>query len=157
MKKIIVIAIAFIGLQAIAQGQKKQGQRNHENRQEMMMNLSAEEMTTLQTKKMTLFLDLNESQISKIKAINLENATNRKAMMADRKAKKESGTAQKPTQEERYAMANAKLDHQIAMKAKMKDILNKEQYARWEKAQMQMAKNENRKRDGSKRDGQQKI
>lgn len=155
MKKIILIAIAFIGLQAVAQGQKNQGNKNRGNHQKMM-NLSAEEMATLQTKKMTLMLDLDASQQNEIKKINLENATKRKAMMADRKAKKESGEAQKPTQEQRYAMANAKLDHMIATKAKMKKILNKEQFEKWEKAQKRMAMKRNSKKKGSKMGGPHK-
>jgi len=92
-----------------------------------MKNLSAEEIANLKTKKMTLHLDLDESQQKEIYDINLANATKRKAHMESRKAKKESGKAQKPTKEERLKMANAKLDYQIAMKAKMKEILNEEQ------------------------------
>ncbi len=139
MKKIILIAIAFIGLQATAQQQRKQGPNNGE-RGDMFMNLSAEEAATLRTKKMTLALDLNESQQKEIQKINLENAKQRKAMMEERKVKKESGELKKPTEEDRLKMMNAKLDHKIAMKAKMKNILNDEQYARWEKAQMRMEK-----------------
>lgn len=146
MKKLILIAIAFIGLQATAQQQLKQGQ-NSKEREQKMMNLSAEDMATLQTKKMTLFLDLNESQQTKIQKINLENATQRKAMMEERKAKKESGELVKPTEEERLKMINTKLDHKIAIKAKMKDILNDEQYTKWEKAQARMGQ---KKRDGMK-------
>ncbi len=154
MKKILFIALAFIGLQAIAQEPKKESRKNQNK---MMMTLSAEEMATLQTKKMTLFLDLNESQQVKIKNINFKNATKRKAMMAERKAKKESGTSQKPTQKERYAMANAKLDHMIATKSKMKDILNKEQYGSWEKAQRRMASKGKHKKHGSQKCTQKKI
>ncbi|GGZ91513.1 hypothetical protein [Algibacter mikhailovii] len=153
MKKIILIAIAFLGLQAMAQEPKKEGRKHHSK---MIKDLSAEQIATLKTKKMVLFLDLNETQQGKIQAINLENATKRKAMMAEHKAKKENGTAEKPTNEERYAMAISKLDHKIAMKAKMKDILNKEQYTKWERAQMQIAKNENRKRHGSNKGSKQK-
>ncbi len=150
MKKLILIALAFIGLQAIAQEQKRQKPNNQE-RSQKMMNLSAEDMATLQTKKMTLFLDLNESQQANIQKINLENATKRKAMMAERKAKKESGEMQKPTQEQRLKMVNAKLDHQIAMKAKMKNILNEEQYAKWQKAQMRMASKGKDQKQGIKK------
>ena len=150
MKKLILIAIAFIGLQAIAQEQKRQRPNNQE-RSQKMMDLSAKDMATIQTKKMTLFLDLNESQQAKIQKINLENATKRKAMMAERKAKKESGEAQKPTQEQRLKMVNAKLDHQIAMKSKMKNILNEEQYAKWEKSQMRMASKGKDRKKGMKK------
>lgn len=151
MKKLIIIAIAFIAIQAT--GQERQREHRNKERGQKMMNLSAEEMATLQTKKMTLHLDLNESQQAKIQKINLENATKRKAMMEARKAKKESGNAEKPSKEERLTMVNARLDHQIATKAKMKDILNEEQYAKWEKSQARRAqKGKNRKRaQGKKR------
>lgn len=137
MKNLLIIAMALISIQAIAQGEKKERVNNQE-RAHRMSTLSAEDMATLQTKKMTLHLDLNEAQQAKIKAMNLENATLRKARMEAHRAKKESGEMQKPTQEERLKMANAKLDHQIAMKAKMKTILNAEQYAKWENAQAKM-------------------
>ena len=82
MKKILIIAVALLALQVTAQDQKKERQ-NKQDRSHKMMNLSAEEAATLQTKKMTLHLDLNESQQAQIKTINLENATKRKAMMAE--------------------------------------------------------------------------
>lgn len=152
MKKIFLIAIALISIQAIAQGEKKE-RHNNQERAHKMSNLSAEDMATLQTKKMTLHLDLNAEQQAKIQKLNLENATARKAKMEARKAKKEAGSLKKPTQEQRLEMANAKLDHKIAMKAKMKDILNAEQYAKWEKAQARMT----HKRKGmKKRDGMKK-
>jgi len=145
MKKLILIAIAFIGLQATAQ-QRQQGPK-HGERGDKMMNLSAEDMATLQTKKMTLALDLNESQQKEIQKINLENATARKAQMEKRKANKEAAKAQRPSEEERVKMMNAMLDHKIEMKAKMKTILNDGQYAKWEKAQARMGA---KKRDGKK-------
>ena len=150
MKKILIIAVALLALQVNAQEQQRE-RSNKQGRSLKMMDLSAEDAATLQTKKMTLHLDLNESQQAEIKKINLENATKRKAMMAERKARKESGEAQKPTQEQRLEMVNTKLDRKIAMKAKMKNILDKEQYAKWEKAQMQNTKNGKNKKKGMKK------
>lgn len=150
MKKILIIAVALLALQVTAQEQQRE-RSNKQGRSLKMMNLSAEDAATLQTKKMTLHLDLNKSQQAEIKKINLENATKRKAMMAERKARKESGEAQKPTQEQRLEMVNTKLDRKIAMKAKMKNILNEEQYAKWEKAQMQNTKNGKNKKKGLKK------
>ena len=150
MKKILIIAVALLALQVTAQEQQRE-RSNKQGRSLKMMDLSAEDAATLQTKKMTLHLDLNKSQQAEIKKIKLENATKRKAMMAERKARKESGEAQKPTQEQRLKMANTKLDHKIAMKAKMKNILNEEQYAKWEKAQMQNTKNGKNKKKGLKK------
>ncbi|WP_341214998.1 hypothetical protein [uncultured Wocania sp.] len=148
MKRLAIIAVAFLALQATAQQKKERS--NNQERGQKMMNLSAEEMATLQTKKMTLHLDLTESQQAKIHKLNLENATKRKAMMETRKARKESGNT--PSKEQRLAMMNTKLDHQIAMKAKMKDILNEEQYAKWEKAQAnRMNKSKNRKKGQGKK------
>ncbi len=149
MQKLILIAIAFIGLQATAQQQGKQAP-NRAERGEKMMNLSADDMATLQTKKMTLHLDLNESQQKEIQNINLENAKTRKAHMEDRKAKKEDGV-EKPTQEDRMQMMHAMLDHKIEMKAKMKSILNAEQYAKWEKAQARMGAKKKQGMTGKKR------
>jgi len=150
MKKILIIAVALLALQVTAQEQQRE-RSNKQGRSLKMMNLSAEDAATLQTKKMTLHLDLNKSQQAEIKKINLENATKRKAMMAERKARKESGEAQKPTQEQSLEMVNTKLDRKIAMKAKMKNILNEEQYAKWEKAQMQNTKNGKNKKKGMKK------
>lgn len=145
MKKLLIIAVALLALQVTAQEQKKE-KGNKGERAQKMMNLSAEEIATLQTKKMTLRLDLNESQQAEIMEINLENATTRKAMMAERKAKKESGEAKRPTQEERLKMENARLDHKIAIKAKMKTILNEAQYVKWEEGQMQKAEKGKKKK-----------
>ncbi|WP_445732069.1 hypothetical protein [Mariniflexile sp.] len=141
MKKLIAIAIVLISLQGIAQEERK-ARPNHQERAQKMQDLSPDEVATLQTKKMTLHLDLNEKQQKDVYKINLENATKRKDMMATMKAKQESGQMEKPSKEQRLAMQNAKLDHQIAMKAKMKSILNADQFAKWEKAQAKMASRE---------------
>ncbi len=150
MKKILIIAVALLALQVTAQEQQRE-RSNKQGKSLKMMDLSAEDAAALQTKKMTLHLDLNKSQQAEIKKINLENATKRKAMMAERKARKESGEIQKPTQEQRLEMVNTKLDRKIAMKAKMKNILDKEQYTKWEKAQMQNTKNGKNKKKGLKK------
>ncbi|WP_295985197.1 hypothetical protein [uncultured Algibacter sp.] len=150
MKKILIIAVALLALQVTAQEQQRE-RSNKQGKSLKMMDLSAEDAAALQTKKMTLHLDLNKSQQAEIKKINLENATKRKAMMAERKARKKSGEIQKPTQEQRLEMVNTKLDRKIAMKAKMKNILDKEQYTKWEKAQMQNTKNGKNKKKGLKK------
>lgn len=142
MKKLVLIALALFALQATAQEHRKEHKKGHDKKERAhrMSNFSAEEIATLQTKKMTLHLDLNEAQQAKIQKINLENAKARKKAMEARKAKKESGeTFEKPSKEDRVKMMNKKLDHQIAMKKEMKKILNEEQYAKWEKFQSKMA------------------
>ena len=137
MKKVLILAIALIGFGALAQ-EKKTTKRSE---------LSNEQHATLQTKRMTLALDLNTDQQAKVKALLLEQSKLRKAQMEERKALKESGEATKPSSEERYAIQNKKLDQQIAHKAEMKKILSAEQYERWEK----MAKRKGKKRGKGKR------
>lgn len=143
MKKAIVLLLCMFGLNATAQKQ--------ENRERTAMNdLTAEQIATLQTKKMTLALDLTQDQQSKIQAINLEKAKARKEKMEARKAAKESGEARKPTAEERYAMQNERLDQMIAHKAEIKNILSDEQYKKWEKMAHRKGKQGMRKRGGDK-------
>ncbi len=138
MKKLVLIAIAFIAIQATSQNANQRPNKERGNRMERFSDMTPEEMATLQTKKMTLHLDLNESQQRAIQKLNLQNATERKARMEARKAKRGNGNMQKPSKEERLKMMNKVLDHKIAMKAKMKDILNADQYTKWEKYQERM-------------------
>ena len=123
MKKLIMIAIALLTLNATAQDKNK--------RKEFTKDLSAEEVATLKTKKMTLHLDLNESQQAKVKSLALEEAKQRESQRAKREVKKKKDTSQKLTKEERLVMVNERLDRQIVLKKKMKNILNDEQYKKW--------------------------
>lgn len=119
--------LLLAGVTATAQRNETKG------RQHTMKDLSPEQIATLQTKKMTLALDLNEEQQTKMKALFASNAVERKAHMEARKAKKEND--EKMTAVEKYTMENKRLDHKIAQKKEMKQLLNDEQYAKWEKMQ----------------------
>ena len=134
MKKLFLITLALVTIQVSAQN-KKQGERNGDRMEkgQSMKDLTPEEMAQLQTKKMTLALDLTASQQKQVQALQLENAKARKAKMEERQAKMKDGTGPKRTKEERVAMMNERLDNQLAMKKKMKNILNEEQLVKWEK------------------------
>tara|TARA_R110000868_G_scaffold196650_2_gene442673 strand:- start:7765 stop:8226 length:462 start_codon:yes stop_codon:yes gene_type:complete len=138
MKKVILIVVALVALQMTAQEKKEGPNKERGEKMEHFKDMTPEEMATLQTKKMTLHLDLNASQQREIQQLNLQNATERKAKMEAHKALKESGKMEKPSKEDRLKMMNEHLDYQIAMKAKMKTILNADQYAKWEKDQEKM-------------------
>lgn len=138
MKKVLLIAIALIAIQVSAQERNERPKMERGPRMDKFQDFSPEEMATLQTKKMTLQLDLNESQQKAVQKLNLENAKERKARMEAHKAKMQNGTMEKPSKEERYKMMNDMLDHKIAMKAKMKQILNTDQYAKWEQSMEKM-------------------
>lgn len=127
MKTIITIMLAMLTIGG-AMAQEK-GKRD--GRKGAMKDLTIEQKAELMTKKMTLHLDLNESQQSKVKAIQMKQLKEMEAKRDARKAQKDSD--EKMNSEERYSKANAKLDAQIAHKEEMKNILDAEQYEKWEK------------------------
>jgi hypothetical protein len=120
MKSVILTFALFIGLYAGAQN--RQGK-----------NVSQEQFASLATKKMTLDLDLNEKQQTKIYQLNLENAIARKLRMAAFKDAKTTNQNRKMNSDERYAVKSELLDYQIAQKKKMKNILTNAQFEKWEK------------------------
>lgn len=131
MKNFLIIVLALVTLNVTAQERKKDGQKGAmKERMEMYKDMTPQEMASLQTKKMTLQLDLTDQQQKEVESILLEEATARKAKMAERKA-----DAEKPSKEARLKMVNERLDHQIEMKKKMKTILNAEQYEKYEAMQ----------------------
>ncbi len=148
MKNSIVVLMLMVGLTAMAQ---TEGNRNGRE----MNDMTPEQMATLQTKKMTLSLDLTDAQQTQIHALHLENAKTRKAKMEERKAKKEGEEKVKPTSEERFAMQNERLDRQIAQKERMKKILSKEQFDKWEKMARHKGKHHGQK--GKKGEGKRSI
>ena len=120
----------------LAVGLSGTAQKDGNGRDRGMKDLTPEQIATLQTKRMTLALDLTESQQSEIQALNLENAKTRKAKMEARRSSAEKVEGEKkarPTSEELYAMQNERLDHQIAQRERMKKILSEEQFKKWEK------------------------
>jgi len=144
MKKIVIVLMIFAGVTAIAQ----KGERGNRER---MKSFTPEQTASLQTKKATLALDLSDSQQVQMKALLLDNAKMRQSKMEDRKAKKESDDSKKPSSEERYAVANERLDHQIAQKAKLKNILSDEQFAKWEKMQHRSGKHRKSRGDRNRK------
>ena len=120
MKKLL-LALALV-ITTVNFAQKKE--RNAEDQ------LSKEQKTVLLLKKMTLELELTEKQQKELKPILLEQATERAEKRAAFKAKKEKG--EKLSKEERFSMANERLDNQIALKNKLKKILTPEQMTKME-------------------------
>ena len=143
MKKLLIIAIALVTLQVTAQDKKE----NHRMKKfAAMQDMSAKDIAQLQTKRMTLDLDLTQAQQEKIGAMNLEKAKVRKEKMEAHKKTMENSTAEKPSKEARLKMMNERLDSQIAHKKEMKNILNAEQYEKWEQMQKKRGDFAKRKR-----------
>lgn len=138
----MLIAIALLTLTVSAQ---------HKNdRKEHLKDLSPEEIATLKTKKMTLHLDLTEAQQTAVKSLVLEEAKHRESLRAKREEQKNDENFKKPSKEERLAMANEHLDRQIAMKKKMKDILNDQQYEKWEASMEKQNKMKQKRHENQK-------
>lgn len=130
MKKVIMILFAFATLHASAQDQKRDFKKQ---RMTSKMDYSPEEMAQLQSKKLTLKLDLDAKQQKDVSDLFLEQAKirqSKKEAFLQSKAKEEK---KKFSKEERLKMANERLDQQIDMKKKMKTILSTEQYEKWGK------------------------
>jgi periplasmic protein CpxP/Spy len=123
MKKLIVIALLMAGTTIFAQ------ERNRKHQGNEMEPFTPEQQSQLMLKKMTLDLDLNESQQKEMSAIISEKMAKKEAMKAEMKAKKEKGV--KPTNDERFAMHMKMLDEQIATKKRVEKILNAKQFEKW--------------------------
>ena len=113
----------MVGMTLVAQS------RNSKSPVNRMEQFTPEQRSELQVKKLTLQLDLNESQQKEIKVFladkNTKMEANRKAM----KAMREKGT--RPSTDERFAMKMKRFDDQIANKKRMEKILNSKQYEKW--------------------------
>lgn len=142
MKKLALVVVLISGISLNAQ--------RHGGDSRNMKDLSPQEVATLQTKKMTLALDLDQKQQTEVQSLLLTNATERKNKMEERKASKEEGN--RPSKEERYAMQNERLDHMIAQKAAMKEILTDAQFEKWEKTQEKRKKGQKKRGHKKARD-----
>ncbi|MFD0760822.1 hypothetical protein ACFQZW_01875 [Lutibacter aestuarii] len=105
--------------------------QGYNQRAQQRTNYSAEQKAELQVKRMALNLDLNESQQKAILELKLKQAKELEQKRAEFRAQKQNGT--KISSDERFRNKQDRLDRQIATKAEMKKILNKEQFSKWEK------------------------
>tara|TARA_R110000823_G_scaffold31224_1_gene89104 strand:+ start:73 stop:522 length:450 start_codon:yes stop_codon:yes gene_type:complete len=144
MKKLVMTILVMATISVSAQDHNMKGKRGD------MKDLTPEQMATLQTKKMTLALDLNESQQSKIKSILTEDAKTRKSKMEAYKASKDEDK-KVMSADEKYARQNERLDHQIARKNEMKSILTPEQFQKYEKMSHRKNMHEHKKREGGRK------
>ena len=136
MKPFILVAFIFIGMMSFAQPSK----RGHDMSPPMdkMANMSAENIATLMSKKMTLQLDLSENQQAEIYELILETTVKKRAQRANR-------PEGKPSKEQHFEMQNKMLDDKIAFNKSIKAILNDAQYNLW-KQQTQKKKKKKKKK-----------
>ena len=117
--------------------------QERKERKRMGSDLSTEQMATLKTKKMTLFLDLNQQQQKEVYNLLKEQADLRHSTMAAFKEKRTEGV--ELTSDEKFQMQNNRLDQQIKNKTAMKNILSKDQFEKFEKANMRKRQVMNKK------------
>lgn len=123
MKKLFVLALLLVGTTIIAQ------ERNRKHQGNKMEQFTPEQQNQLMLKKMTLELDLNDSQQKEMSAVISDKIAKKEAHKAEMKAMKEKGV--KPSNDERFAMHMKMLDEQIVTKKRMEKILNAKQFEKW--------------------------
>lgn len=121
MKKLLVQALLVVGLTTFAQEKGKRGD---------FKEMTPEQRTEMQVKKMTKELDLNETQQKQVKELLDSQKDERAAIMEKRKEIKE--ISEKATKEQREEMKATMDKNREAIKLKMKSILTDEQYKKWE-------------------------
>lgn len=110
-------------------------------------NLTPEQMASVQSKKMTLVLDLDAKQQGRVEQLLLVNAKEHQAHKMNQEDRAPLNDLEKLTRMETM------LDNRIAMKREMKSILNTDQYERWEKMIAKRAKRKAGKNRRGKREG----
>jgi Spy/CpxP family protein refolding chaperone len=144
MKKMFLAIVMLVGLTTWAQ--EKEGSKPEREK------LSPQQRVDLQVKRMTKDLDLNEKQISDVRALVTKENEKREAKRAEMKEKKEMNA-----QIRKEAKAYIEKERATA-DAEMKKILTPEQYAKWEKirderkANMKEKMMERREENGMERD-----
>ena len=122
MKKWILACLLLAGLSAAAQHMPREGRgRQH------MQEFSADEMATLQSKQMTLALDLSSNQQRQLQTLLSKRIQQRHLA---RQAREKDSTAMADPQK-RYQLMNERLDSEIAFRQELKKILSEPQYDQW--------------------------
>jgi protein CpxP len=113
---------------------------------------SPEQVASIQSKKMTLALDLDATQQARVEQLLLVNAKERQTHKMNKKDRVQLNDLEKLTRMETM------LDKRIAVKREMKSILNADQYKSWEKMMAKTAKRIGEKnRRGERRNPRQTV
>ena len=131
MKKLVSILVLVFAFSLTIQAQKK--------RKDKRPQLSINQQTQLTVKKMTLVLDLSKEQLIQITPFIKNKVTAKYKVMTKRKEMKKNKHT--PSADEIFAIKSIMLDNKIAEKNYMKDILDEEQFEKFEKiSQKRMTK-----------------
>ena len=127
MKKLASLLVFVFAFTITTQAQKGK----HDKRMHKKDNLTTEQRATLSVKKLAMTLDLNKSQINKIKPLFVKQMKERTAMHKKMKAAKKD--EKKRVVKADFAQMNKRLDAQIDFQSKMRSILTEKQYEKFKK------------------------
>ncbi|MEO8532180.1 MAG: hypothetical protein ABI441_00450 [Flavobacterium sp.] len=127
MKKLIIAALLFVGVASFAQDMDQKPARDHKEK------MTPEQRNEKHLKKMTSELNLDANQQAQIKQVLADRSAKAESFKEARKAKKDSNV--KPTAEEKAAFKKQMAEEVATNDAKMKSILNADQYSKWKSMQ----------------------
>lgn len=123
MKKLLIAALLFVGMASFAQEADQKPTREPRER------LTPEQRNEKQLKKITSELNLDANQQAQVKQLLADRSAKAEQLREARQAKKDNNV--KPTAAEREALKKQIMDEKEANDAKMKAILNADQYKKW--------------------------
>lgn len=126
MKKLLIAALLFVGMVSFAQDADQSSKPQREK-------MSPEQRNDKQLKKLTSELNLDANQQTQVKQFLADRSAKAQSFKEARQAKKDSNM--KPTAEEKAAFRKQMKDEVDANDAKMKSILNTDQYTKWKAIQ----------------------
>ena len=132
MKRLLLVAIAFFTLNAVAQEKKTKSVTLNKEQHTKQQHSTPEEMATMKTKKLSQQLDLTSNQQKEVYNLILEYSkgdTESKLKIKEEIASKDKIDMQEA--KKAYIINREKQMDQ--MNSKFKDILNDEQYKKYEK------------------------
>lgn len=127
MKKLFIAAMLLVGIASFAQD------TDQKTAPEQKEKLTPEQRSEKQLKKLTTELSLDANQQAQVKQLLAERSAKAEKFREAREAKKNSDV--KPTAAEKEAFKNEIKAEKEANDAKMKAILNADQYAKWHSLQ----------------------
>ncbi|UTN06242.1 hypothetical protein L0669_10055 [Flavobacterium bizetiae] len=132
MKKLLIAALLFVGIASFAQEADQKPTREPRER------LTPEQRNEKQLKKITSELNLDANQQAQVKQLLADRSAKAEQLREARQAKKDNNV--KPTAAEREALKKQIMDEKEANDAKMKAILNADQYKKWTSIQEEKRK-----------------
>jgi protein CpxP len=131
MKKLLIAVLLFVGVASFAQDADQKREK-----------LTPEQRNEKQLQKLTTDINLDANQQAQVKQLLAERSAKAEKFRAARQERKDSDV--KPTADEREAFKKEMMAEKDANDAKMKSILNADQYKKWQDIQ---EKNKDKMRD----------